>query len=114
VLRGELTVDGAPVALRACRPRHAVHTFVEVVSAAGTLRFEDQKAYWNPVPDAVTRGAELACTRLDRSWGGGVRPDGSAYWRGTLDFVCGRVTAKLTLDCGGITPTERAALDDRR
>jgi len=34
---GTLTVDGAPAPLVACRPGHAVHVFVDVVSSTGTL-----------------------------------------------------------------------------
>lgn len=104
-MTGTLTVDGAPALLRRCQPFHQTHTFIEVDTSLGTLRFENKQAYWN--------GDLLACTRLDRSWGGGVRADGTAYWRGTLDLACGRVVAKLKLDCGAITPAERAALDRR-
>ena len=116
-IEGTLTVDGAPAPITACRPGHGVTTFVELVTAAGTLRFENKQLAWN--------GEVLACTKLDRSWGGGTRPDGTAYWRGTLRFSCDRagtndsrpqerVTGDLTVDCGGITPTERAQLDANR
>ncbi len=100
---GTLTVDGAPATLKACRPGHAVHVFVEVDTSAGTLRFGEGKLYWD--------GSELACTKLDRRWGGGVRADSSAYFRGTLAFDCGKARGELTLDCGHITPEERAELD---
>jgi hypothetical protein len=60
----------------------------------------------------------LACDKLERSWGGGARADGSAYWRGTLAFRCTWITttilADLTLDCGKITPEERRSLDKNR
>lgn len=105
-IEGTLTVDGAPAAITACRPGHGVTTFVELVTAAGTLRFENKQLAWN--------GEVLACTKLDRSWGGGTRPDGSAYWRGTLRFQCARVAGDVTVDCGGITPTERSQLDANR
>jgi hypothetical protein len=113
-IEGMLTIDGAPVPITACRPGHGVSTFVELVTAAGTLRFENKQLSWN--------GEVLACTKLDRSWGGGTRPDGTAYWRGTLRFECDRKSPRggdrasgdITVDCGGITPTERAQLDANR
>jgi hypothetical protein len=114
VITGSITAAGQTVTPTACRPGHAVHTFVEVLTSAGKLRFEDQQLYWNPIPDAVTRGDRLDCTKLDRSWGGGNRTDGTSYWRGTLDFTCGPITGKLELDCGSITPAERAQLDGNR
>jgi hypothetical protein len=107
---GTLTVGSVPTRLVACRPGHAVHVFVEVETTAGTLRFGDGKLYW--------LGTELSCPRLERSWGGGVRSDGSAYFRGTLAFTCptagGPLSGELTLDCGQITPDERAELDRNR
>ena len=103
---GTLAVDGAGAKLIACRPGHAVHVFVEVDTAAGTLRFGDGKLAWN--------GSELACSKLDRSWGGGVRRDGSAYFRGTLAFRCDKLAGDLSLDCGGITPEEGAELARNR
>ena len=114
VFTGTLVVDGRPVALTGCRPGRSVHTFVEVVTAVGTLRFEDQRLYWNPVPDAITRGDLLTCSKLDRSWGGGNRGDGTSYWRGTLAFTCSGYSGDLVLDCGDITATERAQLDANR
>jgi hypothetical protein len=103
---GTLTVDGASARLGACRPGHAVHVFVEVDTSVGTLRFGDGKLAWN--------GVALTCTKLDRSWGGGVRRDGSAYFRGTLAFRCDRLTGDLSLDCGAITPDEGAELAKNR
>ena len=101
-LSGTLTVDGAPAELVACRPGHAVHVFVDVDSTKGTLRFGEGKLAWN--------GAPLTCSKLDRSWGGGIRSNGSAYFRGTLAFRCDRIAGELTLDCGGITPEEGAEM----
>ncbi len=100
---GTITVSGEVARIERCRPGHAVHVFVEVDTSAGTLRFGEGKLYWN--------GSELACTKLDRRWGGGVRADSSAYFRGTLAFDCPHVTGTLSLDCGHITPEERAELD---
>ena len=99
---GTLTVDGAPAEFVACRPGHAVHVFVEVDTLKGTLRFGEGKLSWN--------GSPLACSKLDRSWGGGIRGNGSAYFRGTLAFRCDRIAGELSLDCGGITAEEGAEL----
>jgi hypothetical protein len=103
---GTLTVDGAPAALVRCRPGRAVHVFVEVDTSLGTLRFGEGKLSWN--------GSEQACSKLDRSWGGGVRGDGSAYFRGTLAFRCGGLLGDLSLDCGQISPDEGAELARNR
>ncbi len=121
VVKGSLTVDGKAVMLGACKPGHSVHPLVELITSAGKLRFEDQQLYWNAIADAPTRGDKLTCKKLDRSWGGGVRlpGDGTSYWRGTLWFRCraegtGDLVGELELDCGNITPTERAQLDGKR
>lgn len=123
VVRGLLAVDGKAVTLGACKPGHSVHPLVELVTSAGKLRFEDQQLYWNPIADAPTRGDKLTCEKLDRSWGGGVRlpGDGTSYWRGKLWFRCSlppkigaSLVGELELDCGNITPTERAQLDGKR
>lgn len=116
VVKGSLTVDGKAVTLGACKPGHSVHPLVELITSAGKLRFEDQQLYWNPIADAPTRGDKLTCEKLDRSWGGGVRlpGDGTSYWRGKLWFRCGPIVGELELDCGNITPTERAQLDGKR
>ena len=103
---GTLTVDGKPARFTACRPGHAVHVFVEVDTTLGTLRFGDAKLSW--------QGSEQTCQKLDRSWGGGVRRDGSAYFRGTLAFRCGTLEGDLALDCGHITPAEAAELARNR
>jgi len=117
VLRGSISVDGEAATLTACRPGHAVHTYVDVATSKGTLRFEDGRLYWQQDSSAVSRGEELACDKLDRSWGGGFRTDGTAYWRGTLAFACrgpATIAGDLTLDCGHITAEERSQLDGNR
>ena len=101
-LAGTFSVGAAPAKLVACRPGHAVHVFVDVETSLGTLRFGDGKLRWD--------GAELSCEKLDRRWGGGVRNDGSSYFRGTLDFRCGKLAGNLQLDCGRITPAEAGEL----
>jgi hypothetical protein len=109
-LTGTLALDGKPLALMACQPAHAVHTYVVVTTDRGALRFEDQQLSWS--------GEPLTCAKLDRSWGGGNRTDGSSYWRGMLDFDCtgpaGHLVGRLDLDCGHITAPERADLDRHR
>ena len=107
-ITGTLSFGGKPVTSLVCRPGAAVHIFVDIVTPVGTLRFEDQK---------LSLGGEvLACDKLDRSWGGGRRPGNDAYWRGTLAFSCrgGEIVGDLALDCGHITPEERASLDAQR
>jgi hypothetical protein len=99
---GMLTVDGAPAQLVRCRPGHAANVFVEVDTSLGTLRFGDGKLSW--------QGQEQMCRKLDRSWGGGIRRDGTAYFRGTLAFRCDKLTGSLALDCGQISPEEGAEL----
>ncbi len=103
---GTLTADGKLAWLTACRPGHAAHVFVEVDTTLGTLRFGDAKLSW--------QGSEQTCQKLDRSWGGGVRRDGSAYFRGTLAFRCGTLEGDLVLDCGQVTPAEAAELARNR
>jgi hypothetical protein len=118
VVKGSLSVDGQPLALVACATGHVDHVFAEVVTVSGKLRFEDQALFWNPDPAAGVRGDRLDCEKLDRSWGGGNRLDGTSYFRGTLAFRCtlGKVpvVGDLTLDCGNITPDERTQLDGNR
>lgn len=113
-ITGTFTVDEKPVTVNQCRPGRAEHTFVEVITSSGVLRFEHQQLYWNPDRHAATRGARLTCSKLDRSWGGGHRANGTSYWRGTLDFRCGALAGKLELDCGNITDEERQGLDRGR
>jgi hypothetical protein len=105
-VNGTLVFAGSPAQLAGCRPGHAVHVFVEVDTTLGTLRFADGRLSW--------RGVELTCEKLDRSWGGGVRRDGSAYFRGSLAFRCGTLAGELALDCGHITPQESAELARNR
>ena len=115
---GTLSVGGEALSPLTCRPGRAAHTFVEVVSPRGILRFEDRELSWATDVNAVGAGTKLACTKLDRSWGGGSRPDGSVYWRGILVFECTlgttAVRGDLDLDCGNITPEERQQLDGQR
>ena len=110
VLQGTLRVGDAVAALVACRPGHAERVFVDVDTSLGTLRFQNMKLYW--------QRAELTCKKLDRSWGGGIRSNKTAYWRGSLDFDCeaggARLVGMLKLDCGMITAEERASLDANR
>jgi hypothetical protein len=116
-IEGSLIVDGKTVAITACRPGRATTTFVELLTAEGVLRFEDRQLFWQRDPNAVSRGEVLTCSKLDRSWGGGTRPDGNAYFRGLLRFDCTgarAISGDVTVDCGNITPTERAQLDENR
>lgn len=116
IVKGTLSIDGAPVTDLVCRPGAAVHVFLDVVSSKGTLHVEDGKLAWD--------GEPLTCEKFERSWGGGRHlnsdgsPSASAYWRGTLSFACVRGSQKiegsLELDCGGITAEERASLDKNR
>jgi hypothetical protein len=107
-ITGTLSIHGVDVSSKMqCKPGAAVHIFVDIVTPEGTLRFEDQKLRLN--------GQELACDKLDRAWNGTRRPDGTAYWRGTLAFDCagepGRIVGDLDLSCGNITLEEKAQLD---
>lgn len=107
-ITGSLSIHGVDVSSKMqCKPGAAVHIFVDIVTPEGTLRFEDQKLRMN--------GEELACGKLDRKWNGARRPDGTAYWRGTLAFDCsteiGAIKGDLDLACGNITLEERAQLD---
>ncbi len=116
-ITGTLTVDGKPVELVECRPGQAVHPFVEVITSSGVLRFEDKQLYWARDRHAISRGAALTCGKLDRSWGGGSRDDGTRYWRGILRFSCDAplaVSGDLTLECGHIGPQDRKELDRMR
>jgi hypothetical protein len=117
-VQGAFTVDGQPQTLLACNTGHAVHVFVEVLTTSGRLHFEDQALYWTADTASTERGAKLACEKLDRSWGGGNRMDGTSYFRGTLAFRCTNgktpLAGDLTIDCGHITAGERAELDKNR
>jgi hypothetical protein len=110
-ISGTLSFGGKAVTSMTCRPGAAAHIFVDIVTPEGTLRLEDKQ---------LSLGGEpLVCDKLDRSWGGGRRPDHSAYWRGTLVFHCrgeagSEIVGDLVLDCGKITPEERRQLDGQR
>jgi len=117
---GTFEAKGAAVTITKCRTDHDVDgTYVVMETPSGALRFTNRKLWWNgDDPEGFAPGAVLDCPKLDRSWGGGLRKDGTSYWRGTLVFDChdGPNTYKgdLTLDCGNITAEERASLDKQR
>jgi hypothetical protein len=121
---GSLSLDGKPLTVSSCRAGRGVTTYVEVLTVQGKLRFEDKQLFWatdvaaRAGSRANDRGDKLECQKLDRSWGGGMRPDGTAYFRGHLIFACrgpaGAVTGDLMIDCGRITAEERASLDKNR
>jgi hypothetical protein len=117
-VEGSLSVDGKPLVITQCRAGRTLSTYVELVTGAGKLRFEDKQLYWSADTDEVVRGERLACNRLDRSWGGGLRADGTSYFRGHLIFACtgkvGAIAGDVTVDCGKITAEERAQLDRNR
>jgi hypothetical protein len=119
-IEGTLTLDGRPLAIERCRPGRDGTIYVDLVTAAGALRFlggEAEHMFWNPRPDANVRGPAIACAIPHRSWGGGTRPDGAAYFRGELVFSCEgppAIAGKVSLDCGDIRPDERASLDEQR
>jgi len=115
---GTLSVGGEALSPLTCRPGRAAHAFVEVVSPKGILRFEDRALFWTADVNAVGAAPSSRGGKLDRSWGGGSRPDGSSYWRGILVFECTLgptvVRGDLDLDCGNITAEERQQLDGQR
>jgi hypothetical protein len=112
---GSLTIDGEVATPTRCQPGSGpAGVYIQIETTRGHVRFEDTKLYFTPGADSPDRGELLACTKLDRSWGGGTRADGSSYWRGMLDVRCGRVTGRLDIDCGDITDEERAQLDKNR
>jgi hypothetical protein len=112
---GTLTIDGEAATPTRCQPgTGAAGVYIQVETTRGHVRFEDTRLYFTPGKDSPDRGELLACTKLDRSWGGGTRADGSSYWRGMLDVACGRVSGRLDIDCGDITAEERAQLDKNR
>jgi hypothetical protein len=119
-IEGTLTLDGKPLAIARCRPGRDGTIYVDMVTAAGALRFlggEAEHMFWNPKPDANERGQPIACSIPHRSWGGGTRADGAAYFRGELAFSCEgppAIAGKVTLDCGDIRAAERASLDEQR
>jgi hypothetical protein len=107
-ITGTLVIDGETATPTACKPGYgAAGTYIDIDTTRGSIRFEDKKLSWN--------GSAVACTRLDRSWGGGHRLDGTAYWRGMLDVDCDHgIRGRLVIDCGNITAEERASLDANR
>ena len=112
---GTLFLSDKPLVISKCHAGHTTTTFVEVVTDAGKLRFEDRQLFWSA--DVVQKGDRLDCSRLERSWGGGQRADGTAYFRGHLIFACQAPVAirgDITLDCGAITAQERSELDKNR
>ncbi|HSK00491.1 MAG TPA: hypothetical protein VK932_04590 [Kofleriaceae bacterium] len=120
-IEGTLTLDGEPLDVVKCRPGREGTIYLDLVTAAGALRFvggEATKMYWNPRPDSAERGAAIECTIPHRSWGGGTRADGTSYFRGELAFSCrgaaGAFEGKLSADCGDISPGERRLLDESR
>ena len=120
-LEGTLTLDGKPLELVKCRPGREGSIYVDLVTAAGALRFvggEATQMYWNPRPDSRERGAPIECSIPHRSWGGGTRGDGTTYIRGELAFSCrgaaGALDGKVSVDCGNISPLERRLLDESR
>lgn len=121
-IEGTLSLDGKPLAIARCRPGHEDTVYVDLVTAAGALRFvsgETERMFWSPRPDANERGAPIECSIPLRSWGGAQRPeDGTTYFRGELAFSCrmpaGPLTGKVSLECGNISPLERSLLDDGR
>ena len=114
---GTLTVGDRPTKLTECHPTAGPDGVAVVLTTdtGGRLRFRrGELAFQLRDP----RWEVLPCDKLERSWGGGARADGSAYFRGTLDFACRwgnlAMAGKLALDCGHITAAERASLDKNR
>ena len=114
---GTLSLDGKPLDVTQCRAGRGETTYVELVTANGKLRFENKQLFW--ATSGADRGDRLQCDKLDRSWGGGLRKDGTSYFRGQLIFKCRgpagqQLAGDVQVDCGGITPEERAELDKNR
>src|SRR5262245_3941779 len=61
--------------------------FIVVDTPRGQLRFEDKRLFWNPDVASPEAGSGLTC-KLDCSWSGGHRDNGTAYWSGMLSFDC--------------------------
>lgn len=115
---GSLALDGKPLVVTQCRAGRGVTTYVELTTQLGKLRFEDRQLFW-AAAGTIRRGDPLHCDKLDRSWGGGLRRDGTSYFRGHLIFACRgplgeALTGDVQVDCGGITSDERKALDKNR
>jgi hypothetical protein len=116
-ISGTLERNGTPLAIERCLAGRGATTFVELVTPEGKLRFEEAQLFWTDDRAAVSRGTALACEKLDRSWGGGQRTDGTSYFRGMLDFRCtgaGSFTGKVEIECGKLTAEERKSLDEGR
>ncbi len=116
-ISGSFTIDDAPMRLTECHPSAGPEGIAVQLTTetGGRLRFRKAEMAFQFQSEAWE---VLACDKLERSWGGGARVDGSAYWRGTLDFRCAwghlMLAGKLALDCGKITPDERRSLDKNR
>jgi hypothetical protein len=116
-MTGTLAIDGTAVAMTVCRPGSDKTIFVEVATPKGSLHFQDRSIAW--IVDGARQN--LACDPLPTNkaiWGGGVRGDGTVYFRGELKFTCkgaiGVVDGDLNLECGRITADERTKLDANR
>ncbi len=112
---GTLTIDGQATPIAACRVVENAHrdgVALDLVHARGRLRFTRQHLYSTAHVDDLDDGTELTCAKLDRRWGGGIRPGGGGYWKGMLDVRCDRVVGRIELACGDPTPEETRQLDD--
>jgi hypothetical protein len=119
---GTIVVDGKQTAPTRCSPGYIGRdVYLELATPLGQLRFKDKSLVWN---DEL-----LDCKTLDPDWAGGHRDNGTAYLRGTLAFDCAtrdpapaiqtdyevhHLRGELRIDCGQITPEERASLDRNR
>lgn len=87
---------------------------LDLFYGATRVRFTRQHLYV-ATGDPRDDGDELACTKLDRRWGGGLRTEGprrgTGYWKGFLDVRCDRVAGRVEVTCGEPTPAELAELD---
>src|SRR5262245_6455124 len=80
-IEGSIRLDGKPHAITGCRPGRDGSLYVDLITAAGTLRwiaYEERRMLWS--------GAPVECTKIDRTWGGGSRSDGTSYVRGHFAF----------------------------
>jgi len=127
---GTIVVDGKETAPTRCSPGYIGRdVYLELATPLGQLRFQDKGLQWNDVVGSPAHGETLDCKTLDPDWAGGRRDNGTAYLRGTLVFDCvsfdpapaieheqhiHQLRGDLRIDCGHITPEERAALDRNR